>query len=97
MNKYSSSNRRLKQLNLNINPVCNENIKNICVIHVCCSHGQPIIGCDQGSILMKKRGLLELLILDCHSIVDEKYLSYVEPNINYPSYNSLGNSIKNAY
>lgn len=97
MNKYPPSNRRLKQLNLNINPVCNETIKNICVIHVCCSHGQPIIGCEQGSILMKKRGLLELLILDCHSIANEKYLSYLETNINYQSYNSLGNNIKNAY
>ena len=43
------------------------------------------------------KGLLELLILDCHSIVDEKYLSYLETNINYQSYNSLGNNIKNAY
>ena len=94
MNRYSHSNRRLKHLYSIVKPACKENI---CIIHICCSHGQPIIGCDQGSIVMKKRGLLELLKLDFHSITDEKYLSYVETIINYPSYNSLGNSIKNAY
>lgn len=72
------------------------NKKSINIFNIHNSFGQPINGCDLGSILLKERGLISNLINKNH-IINEYYLNNNNYNITPVIYNTKGKIINNCY
>jgi arginase len=85
-------NKYLSRINLILSHF-NKN-KNISIIGITESHGQPINGCDITPIMIKEKGLLKLLSKD--NVTFELFKCKTNDN-NYINVNSYGDIIKNSY
>lgn len=71
-------------------------IKSINILNIHNSYGQPINGCDLGSIILKDRGLINNLINNGY-IINEYYLNNSNNNITPIIYNTSGKILNNCY